>query len=414
MALKLTHLQLIYGAAGAREKFEELAAHLIRSERPDTERIRIVHGDGGIDAHEGALSDPEGVDVYQTKFFPDGVGDSQKAQIRDSFNRTGENKDFRTKSWTLCVPIDMSLEEKKWFDGWKATQAHTGIDIRPVWDAFQLERLLYQERNRHLQEAFFHGRENRPLKIKRAFPASIVFNEAENLPQVFFDADSDIGLRLAFKSRAARPYHLVNGKTQLMVEVPITDGQKFLHGVDALQCKLLVDICSAQRGGSTQGWSASKGVIPTKITTPNTPEPIVRLPGTVILDALAQNRFAQSPFIRLQFEYSQIPFPDGTLIRLEARPSQPGVGAEQRRVVVAVPGKATIVVSIEPLPAIGPGALPEGASVPHGTLKYCHTFPFSVQVDAEIIRSGNHDDLIQDYKAWIEWLASELQSKNAD
>jgi hypothetical protein len=48
MAVKLTHLKLIYGNAGAREKFEELATHLIRSERPDVERIRIVRGDGGI------------------------------------------------------------------------------------------------------------------------------------------------------------------------------------------------------------------------------------------------------------------------------------------------------------------------------------------------------------------------------
>jgi len=41
----------------------------------------------------------------------------------------------------------------------------------------------------------------RPLKIVRAFAASIVFNEAENLPQMFFvDMDSGIGERLASKS----------------------------------------------------------------------------------------------------------------------------------------------------------------------------------------------------------------------
>ncbi len=160
MEVKLTHLQLVYGVAGAREKFEELTAHLIRSERPDAERVRVVRGDGGIDAHEGTLSDPAGVDVYQMKFFPDGVGDSQKAQIRDAFNRARENKGFRMKSWTLCLPIDMSLEEKKWFDNWKATQTHTGIEIRPVWGAFQLEGLLYQEKNRYLREAFF--KESRP------------------------------------------------------------------------------------------------------------------------------------------------------------------------------------------------------------------------------------------------------------
>jgi hypothetical protein len=150
--------------------------------------------------------------------------------------------------------------------------------------------------------------QRRPLKIQRAFASSIVFNDAENLPQVFFDMDSEIGQRLASKSSVAHPYHNIDGKTVLMVEVPITDGEKFLHGVDALQCKMLADICRAQRGGSRQAWSANMGVIPTQITTPNTPEPITRLPGTAILDALAANRFGQTGMIRLQFEYSEIPF----------------------------------------------------------------------------------------------------------
>jgi HNH endonuclease len=254
----------------------------------------------------------------------------------------------------------------------------------------------------------------RPLKIVRSFAASIVFDEAEDLPQVFFNLDNDIGNRLASKSSVGRPYDNIDGKMLLMVQVPVTDGEKFLHGVDTLQCKMLMDICGAQRGGSTWGWSADQGIIPTKVTTPNTPEPITRLPGAVILNALAQNRFAQTGMIRLEFEYSEIPFPDGTSVWLEPRPSQPGVGPEQRRVVVAVAGKAKIVVSLEPLVASGAGALPQGASVPEEVLKHCRTFTFSVRVDAEIIRSGNHEDVIQDYKVWIEWLASELQSHNAD
>jgi hypothetical protein len=82
--------------------------------------------------------------------------------------------------------------------------------------------------------------------------------------------------------------------------------------------------------------------------------------------------------------------------------------------VVAVPGKATVSISVEPLGALGAGALPQGASVPGEALQYCRTFTFSVRVDAEIMRSGNHEDVIQDYKAWIEWLAAELQSYNED
>ena len=155
MPVKLTHLQLIYGVAGAREQFEELVVHLIRAEHPDVDRVRIVRGDGGIDAHGGSLASPNGIDVFQMKFFPDSIGDTQKNQIRESFKRICESKDFKTKSWTLCVPIDMSVDEKKWFEDWKDKQASTGIDIHPVWGAVKLEGLLYEDRNKHIRERFF-------------------------------------------------------------------------------------------------------------------------------------------------------------------------------------------------------------------------------------------------------------------
>lgn len=72
-----------------------------------------MKGDGGIDAHEGDLVDPEGVEVYQMKFFPDGLGESQKDQIHGSSNRARENTALKTKSRTLCLPLDVGIEEKK-------------------------------------------------------------------------------------------------------------------------------------------------------------------------------------------------------------------------------------------------------------------------------------------------------------
>lgn len=416
MAEKLIHLKLIYGDAGAREKFEELTAHLIRSERPNVERVRIVRGDGGIDAHDGSFADPAGMDVYQMKFFPDSVGDSQKAQIRDSFKRACENPDFRTKSWTLCLPIEMSVDEKQWFADWRAKQATTGIIIQPVWDAFQLEGLLYQEKNRHLLELFFKRRDARPLKLTRAFSASIVFNETDNLPQMFFDWENDIGDRLASKSKAARPYENTNGQSCLTVSVPITDDEKFLHGIDSLQFKIVDEICDLQKDGWMQKWTSKKGIHPAKITTPNTPEPISRVPGSEILQVLAQNRFSQHTGVRWRYdiEGSGTRLPSGASIRLESRQSQEGVGPEQRRVIISIPGKAVISVSIEPRGAMGRGLLPQGAGVPAESIKHCRTFTFSVRIDAEIMRLGNYDDIVQDYKAWIEWLSNELESRNAD
>jgi hypothetical protein len=155
MAISLRYLEILYGTAGAREKFEEMATHLIRSQHPSVERVRIHKGDGGIDAHDGRLSDPAGVDVFQVKYFPVQLGESQKSQIRESFKRARESQEFRAKSWTLCLPIDLSVDEKKWFDAWSAAEVASGIDIRPVWDATRFERLLMLEGNRGIRENYF-------------------------------------------------------------------------------------------------------------------------------------------------------------------------------------------------------------------------------------------------------------------
>jgi hypothetical protein len=262
-------------------------------------------------------------------------------------------------------------------------------------------------------EIFFKRREARPVKLTRAFSASIVFNEADNLPQMFFDRESDTGDRLASKSDVATPYEDVNGTLVLAVSVPQTDDDKFLHGVDSLQLKVVEDICLAQCGGWEHKWSARKGIHPAKITTPNTPEPISPLPGSVIFDALRQNRFAQNARVRRRLGCGTR-LPAGASIRLESRQSQEGVGPEQRRIVITIPNKAMITVSIEPMTALKAGALPQGASVPAESLKQCRTFVFSIRIDAQIIRVGNHDDVVEEYCAWIERLCNELASRNAD
>jgi hypothetical protein len=180
MAVKLTHLLLLYGTAGAREQFENLVVQLIRSERPDAQRIRIVRGDGGIDAHEGSLADPAGVDVFQVKFFPDGIDNSQKAQIRDSFATARDSTKFKTRSWTLCLPNDLSIEESKWFDEWRGKQP---IPIGPVWGETKLEGLLFEEKNRGLKEVFFKEEYLQQVRETHATVEKLARNFEERVPR---------------------------------------------------------------------------------------------------------------------------------------------------------------------------------------------------------------------------------------
>jgi hypothetical protein len=155
MAVKLIDLQLIYGVAGAREKFEDLVAQLVKGEQPKADKVRIMQGDGGIDVHVGELTNPGGIDVYQCKFFPQGLDESQKGQIRKSFQGCRDSDQFTTKKWTLCLPVDLSVDEKRWFEEWRSKQAASGIVIEDPWGATKLEGLLYQEKHRGLREAFF-------------------------------------------------------------------------------------------------------------------------------------------------------------------------------------------------------------------------------------------------------------------
>jgi hypothetical protein len=150
----LDKLIVLYGRMGAREKFQTLVEQLIKSDIPTASTVRVVQGDGGIDVHVGDLTDPAGIDIYQIKYFPDGVGDAQKNQIRDSFKTVATSTDFRCIRWMLCLPRDMSVEEKSWFEGWR--QKQTVIEIANPWGAMELLHLLTQDKNRGIKEHIFH------------------------------------------------------------------------------------------------------------------------------------------------------------------------------------------------------------------------------------------------------------------
>jgi len=105
---------------GARPLFQRLIASLVRVKYKDAREIRASPGDWGIDVLVGQLT---GISlVWQAKYFINGVGDSQKDQIRDSFEQLmtkAEEKKFVVNAWTLCVPCNLSPEETRWWEKWK-------------------------------------------------------------------------------------------------------------------------------------------------------------------------------------------------------------------------------------------------------------------------------------------------------
>lgn len=103
---------------GAREIFEKICTQLLQAQYgKESHRIRVSQGDGGIDILVGDFS--KAIDVYQCKYFIDGVGESQQQQIRESYERAKNSPDYKVKSWFLCVPCQLSAKEFSWWSNWK-------------------------------------------------------------------------------------------------------------------------------------------------------------------------------------------------------------------------------------------------------------------------------------------------------
>ena len=118
-----------YGDAGARDKFEKTCVQLLQTiYGSDAHSIKASPGDEGIDVLIGDFSEP--IEVYQCKFFIEGIGDAQKQQIRESFNTASESKEYKMKKWILCIPDTMTPKEFSWWSNWKAKRtSDTGVPI---------------------------------------------------------------------------------------------------------------------------------------------------------------------------------------------------------------------------------------------------------------------------------------------
>ncbi len=106
-----------HGDAGARDIFEKICTELLQSRfGSDAHNIRVSQGDEGIDVLVGDFT--KSIDNFQCKYFIDGLGNSQKTQIKKSFKSAIEASDYIMKKWVLCVPCILSAKEFKWWSEW--------------------------------------------------------------------------------------------------------------------------------------------------------------------------------------------------------------------------------------------------------------------------------------------------------
>lgn len=134
-----------YGEAGARDIFEKICTQIyIEAFGEEAHAIKADPGDEGIDILVGDFSSP--IDVYQCKYFVDGICDSQKDQIRKSFTRSVNSSAFKLKSWTLCLPSELNIKEFRWWSEWKNQMIGIHhIDINLHEGSYLIARLKEQK-----------------------------------------------------------------------------------------------------------------------------------------------------------------------------------------------------------------------------------------------------------------------------
>jgi hypothetical protein len=121
-----------------------LVTDLVKLEHPTADEVAAAGGqDWGIDTFVGSFDDT--VTVWQSKFFLEWSGETQRKQLRESFKqivgKAAENK-IKLDAWTLCIPCTLSPDERKWFDTWAAKQRREhSITVR-IWGGMDLRHKL--------------------------------------------------------------------------------------------------------------------------------------------------------------------------------------------------------------------------------------------------------------------------------
>ncbi|WP_051054321.1 hypothetical protein [Frankia sp. QA3] len=143
-------------AEGGRHEFEQMVASLVDTLYGPAHVVQAAPGDWGIDVFVGDLTGR--VQIWQVKYFIDGVGPGQMSNVRKSFTRACQaaaENGYRIEKWTLCVPVSLDGPTGQSWERWKVKQQHlTGVDI-VLCDETPLRNLLMQPETAGIRRAYY-------------------------------------------------------------------------------------------------------------------------------------------------------------------------------------------------------------------------------------------------------------------
>jgi hypothetical protein len=209
--------------------FERFCFHLLKEKYPGVEirRVEGSGGDEGVDLFQGRLD--VGCVVWQCKAFPNGVGKSQKAQIKNSLQRAITS--VRPVLWVLCLSVDFDIRTHRW---WQKLQESYSERVRlELLGASELAHQLIFHRK--LLETFFPKVIMDVVALRSALAqnAKLTTGElaslcADNVAQ-FIDRLSDCAPRFAYEVIFHPNAESLRTPTQAGLLFQVSDGQKAIN-----------------------------------------------------------------------------------------------------------------------------------------------------------------------------------------
>lgn len=143
------------------DTFQRFCFQLLKERHPgqDLKHVEGASGDEGLDLVSGALNGNPA--IWQCKAFREGVGESQKAKIKESLKTALRH--FSPSCWILCLSVDMDVKTLRWFGRLKASYK-SKVTIGELFASEIVNELLHR---RSLRNQFFPGASLDVNELKR-------------------------------------------------------------------------------------------------------------------------------------------------------------------------------------------------------------------------------------------------------
>lgn len=143
------------------DTFQRFCFQLLKDRHPGLEvkHVEGKGGDEGLDVFAGELFGKPS--IWQCKSFPNGVGKSQKSQIKKSLKTALTH--FSPAFWILCLSVDMDAKARRWFEKLKKSYEST-VKIDDLSASEIVGEVIHR---RSLRNHFFPGAAIDPVELKR-------------------------------------------------------------------------------------------------------------------------------------------------------------------------------------------------------------------------------------------------------